>query len=1157
MSFVQMHHLKSKIMRLIYRQFLNSPQPLTRAVLKFLNRCRTFSGVLTDQLLSIKRPPAIPVPVCALNHQENISLTHKNSLMKISLKRSFDGRRLMLPALLMLSLFLLIATGGTAQITQVTGSPSEATTTSATLTITRPSGLAVDDIMIANIVQSDNDNATLSNATRSGWTVIDGRSVGSTGTNEWWGTVLYKVATASDVTSANFAFTLDADANGDGASGAIVAFRNVDVTGGFNATGTANSGPFDVDPGTISTFNSGTASATSTSTNTLNAAVIMFTMLGDNRTHSNWQTATGPLSLTEIYDQDFNTVLDNGSGAAWAIKGTAGSTGTGTATLSGTARGGALLVTLRCLTPTISTTGTLTPICRSNSAQTASLSYTATTKSPNAYSIDWNTAANTAGLTDQGSTANTFSGGAGTISNIVIPAAVPPGTYSGTMYITSATGCEATQAITLTINGPTANAGAALSAICQGGVSAALGGSVGGTATGGTWSDGGVGGTFSPNANTLNATWTPPGAYSGTATLTLTTTGGTCAATTASKTQVVSATAPAANAGPDASFCIAGTTLAANAPAPGTGTWSILAGSANTSTSQLSSTSNATATFTPTVAGAYTLRWTITNSGCTTTFDDVSFTVNPLPQVSSFSGNDICSGGLGELTAVVSGTAPFSITYNPGAITETGVTSGNAFFVTPSPVSTSNYTITLVTDANGCQRSSGFTDAAATINVSDPLTGISYSANPVAYCPGAAISANTATVSGGNATSYSLVSPGSLPAGLTLNTSTGAINGTPTTATAAADYTIRATNACGFTDVAVNITISPAAPAAPGTISGSAAVCAGTSTTYSISPVTDATGYTWEVPSGWSISSGQGSNSITVVAGTSGEGNINVTASNSCGSNQPSQVINISPENSSNNSGTVASNGTKTSDALTVTSSGNSTGFIKFPLTAIPSGANVTGATLYVTNNGSVSSSNTGNTVRQVAAGVDPVTASGSALYSAITSGTSYRTGSWSASGTIALSLSATADADIESRLSQGYIAMGLTRGATNVYEFYGYSGNDGNGTNAPVLTVNFSGPRSIAVSVIALPTVTPGANPSVSRSTTSAALPYSATTGSPSEYNITWNSAAITAGFADVSGAALAGSPISLTVPAAADAAVYNGILTVTNTSTYAVHGR
>ncbi len=88
---------------------------------------------------------------------------------------------------------------------------------------------------------------------------------------------------------------------------------------------------------------------------------------------------------------------------------------------------------------------------------------------------------------------------------------------------------------------PTANAGSALAPICGGsGSSAPLGGSVGGSATGGTWSTP-SGGTFSPSATDLNAIWTPPGAFSGTATLTLTTSGGPCGTATAQKTQVVSA----------------------------------------------------------------------------------------------------------------------------------------------------------------------------------------------------------------------------------------------------------------------------------------------------------------------------------------------------------------------------------------------------------------------------------------------------------------------------------------------------------------------------------------------------------------------------------------------------------------------------------------
>lgn len=58
--------------------------------------------------------------------------------------------------------------------------------------------------------------------------------------------------------------------------------------------------------------------------------------------------------------------------------------------------------------------------------------------------------------------------------------------------------------------------------------------------------------------------------------------------------------------------------------------------------------------------------------------------------------------------------------------------------------------------------------------------------------------------------SYS-VSP-ALPAGLTLNTSSGIISGTPTTLAAAANYTITATNTGGSTTASVSITVNDIAP---------------------------------------------------------------------------------------------------------------------------------------------------------------------------------------------------------------------------------------------------------------------------------------------------------------------------------------------------------
>ena len=83
-----------------------------------------------------------------------------------------------------------------------------------------------------------------------------------------------------------------------------------------------------------------------------------------------------------------------------------------------------------------------------------------------------------------------------------------------------------------------------------------------------------------------------------------------------------------------------------------------------------------------------------------------------------------------------------------------------------------------------------------------------------AISKGLAIPANTPSNSGGAVVSYS-VSP-VLPAGLSLDTSTGVINGTPTALTAFASYTVTATNTGGLTSASVHITVNDQASNALG-----------------------------------------------------------------------------------------------------------------------------------------------------------------------------------------------------------------------------------------------------------------------------------------------------------------------------------------------------
>jgi len=91
-------------------------------------------------------------------------------------------------------------------------------------------------------------------------------------------------------------------------------------------------------------------------------------------------------------------------------------------------------------------------------------------------------------------------------------------------------------------------------------------------------------------------------------------------------------------------------------------------------------------------------------------------------------------------------------------------------------------------------------------------SALSYSSNPATHTKGTAITANTPTSSGGVVTSY-VVSP-ALPAGLTLNPSTGVISGTPTVVTPTASYTVTATNSGGSTNALLSITVNDAAPTA-------------------------------------------------------------------------------------------------------------------------------------------------------------------------------------------------------------------------------------------------------------------------------------------------------------------------------------------------------
>jgi len=177
----------------------------------------------------------------------------------------------------------------------------------------------------------------------------------------------------------------------------------------------------------------------------------------------------------------------------------------------------------------------------------------------------------------------------------------------------------------------------------------------------------------------------------------------------------------------------------------------------------------------------------------TTAPSALSYSSNPATYTkdTAITSNTPTNTGGAVVSYAVSPALPAGLTLN----TSTGVISGTPTTLTAA----ANYTITAT-------NSGGSTDASVSIAVNDIApSALTYFSNPVTYAKDTAITNNTPSSSGGAVVFYA-VSP-ALPTGLTLNTSSGIISGTPTTLIAAADYTVTATNTGGSTSVSVSIAV--------------------------------------------------------------------------------------------------------------------------------------------------------------------------------------------------------------------------------------------------------------------------------------------------------------------------------------------------------------
>ncbi len=176
-----------------------------------------------------------------------------------------------------------------------------------------------------------------------------------------------------------------------------------------------------------------------------------------------------------------------------------------------------------------------------------------------------------------------------------------------------------------------------------------------------------------------------------------------------------------------------------------------------------------------------------------------------------------------------------------------------------------------VTPSNTCGNGTARTLATTVNLVPAQPTAITGSATP---CQGSSQNYSVTNVAG---ITYTWV----VPAGWSITAGQGSNSLTATVGTAAGNVQVTPSNTCGNGTARTLATTVNLVPAQPTAITGLASPCQGSSQTYSTTNVAGVT-YSWVVPAGWSVTAGQGTNSITATVGTAG-GNVQVTPSTSCG----------------------------------------------------------------------------------------------------------------------------------------------------------------------------------------------------------------------------------------------------------------------------------
>lgn len=376
-------------------------------------------------------------------------------------------------------------------------------------------------------------------------------------------------------------------------------------------------------------------------------------------------------------------------------------------------------------------------------------------------------------------------------------------------------------------------------AVCEGGATITLANAV----AGGTWA----------SSNTARATVNPStgvvtGITAGSVTITYTVTNG-CGVNDTTRALTVSPLPSTASIIGPATVCIGATINLTDTTTGGTWTSSNTARATVSTTGQVGGVS----------AGTVNISYSFTNS-CGTSDSFKTITVNPAPAAGSITGTPtVCVGDTTTLASSVGGGTWSSANTSTATVNTTGTVGGVA-----AGTVLISYSVT-----NGC----GTADSTISVTV-NPLPVAGTISGPASVCIGAAISLGT-TGTGGAWSSGS-------PSVASVSTS-GLVNGVAT-GTAVISYTV--INGCGSASDTQRITVN-ALPSV-GTITGTATVCAGSTTTLADTT----TGGTW-TSSNTAVATVTSTGVVHGVAG--GSVAISYSVTNSCGTTDSTRIVTVSP----------------------------------------------------------------------------------------------------------------------------------------------------------------------------------------------------------------------------------------------------------------------